>query len=195
MVFLFRARVAVMIACAGLLPLNAAQAQGLFDFLFSPRPAPSPTYFPPSYFPSGPRPMPPLPHMSAPRQRQRQVIRKIPSSPVTANHIQAERPDMQRSDIMTDRTLRGGDAVMTRKGLRIFAGGPTSRHRPEDFAPLAEISGLSLSERAALAEIDTRIPLPHMGDLATGRSVATPDHASRRLIDDPRHGVIRYVGP
>jgi hypothetical protein len=182
MVSRFHARNAVLIACASLMPLGAAQAQGLFDFLFSPRPAPS-LY----YLPSGPRGMPPLPRMFAPRQRHVRVTRKARPS-VAANHA-------PRLDIMTDRTLRDGDAVMTTKGLRIFTGEPGSRHRPEDFAPPAEINGLTRTERAEFAELDKHMPLPLMADLATGRSVATPDIASRRLIEDPRHGVIRYVGP
>ncbi len=106
------------------------------------------------------------------------------------------------ADIMNDETLRDGDAVMTEKGLRIFAGSAASEHRAKDFASLEEIKGLTPTQQSALAEVDA----PHKQDTAqldtiqtqppaTGRSTVSETAHAWKWVRDPKGAMLRYVGP
>lgn len=56
--------------------------------------------------------------------------------------------------IFEDRTLKPGDAVMTKTGLRIFVGGHRAPYTDADFAALDDASGLSKQTQKALLIID-----------------------------------------
>lgn len=56
--------------------------------------------------------------------------------------------------IFEDRTLRRGDAVMTRDGVRIFSGSASWPHRPTDFVAVAETRGLDKATAKMLTDLD-----------------------------------------
>ncbi|MDX7952485.1 hypothetical protein P7D22_15050 [Lichenihabitans sp. Uapishka_5] len=56
--------------------------------------------------------------------------------------------------IFDDRTLKRGDAVMTKTGLRVFVGGHGAPYTDADFAALDEAPGLSKQTEKALLLID-----------------------------------------
>jgi hypothetical protein len=58
--------------------------------------------------------------------------------------------------LMHDATLRPGDAVMTRDGIRIFEGPVSAHHVRDDFSPLATAKNVESSTRAELAQVDVR---------------------------------------
>ncbi len=60
--------------------------------------------------------------------------------------------------IFEDRTLRPGDAVMTPKGIRIFAGSNSWPYREADFVDLAEAHRMDSRVHKILADLDR---LPH----------------------------------
>jgi hypothetical protein len=169
------------------LPASAASTD-FFDFLFNPK---SPLWAP---FRQEPE---------QPVQRAAPVRKKKPHNLAmrTMHLVEKARPSglpLASRDFMDDRSLRGGDAVMTPSGIRIFTGPPGSRHTPENFARLSEIKGLGKHERAALAVLDDRGSGASRAEpersLATGRSAAERD-AAGSLITDPKGRTIRYVGP
>jgi hypothetical protein len=56
--------------------------------------------------------------------------------------------------IFEDKTLRRGDAVMTSKGIRIFAGSNSWPYVPQDFVSLAEADHMSQDTSKVLAQLD-----------------------------------------
>ena len=56
--------------------------------------------------------------------------------------------------IFEDRTLRPGDAVMTAKGVRIFAGSSNWPYAESDFVGLAESGQVSRTTSKVLAQLD-----------------------------------------
>lgn len=55
---------------------------------------------------------------------------------------------------LNDPTLRRGDIVVTREGLRVFDGGPAALHRASSFRPLAQGRHLIASNSKQLAAIE-----------------------------------------
>ncbi len=78
-------------------------------------------------------------------------------SPASAAATPGQKPAVV--SIYEDRTLRRGDAVMTTKGIRIFAGSKTFPFRPEDFRLMATFKKGNIPFRRALMELD-RLPIP-----------------------------------
>jgi hypothetical protein len=162
---------------------------GFFDFLFDPK---APIW----------NPFAPEPQQAQPTQRAAPVRKKKPHRPVArAPRIEKTQPSgapLASRDFMDDGSLRGGDAVMTPNGIRIFTGPPGDRHRPEQFSTLDEIKGLGKRERSALSALDghtaSTTRAETKGILATGRSAAE-NIAAGALITDPKGRSIRYVGP
>lgn len=159
-----------------------AQA-GFFDQLFGAPPPPSqPTY----QYDAAPMPLPLEPREH--RHRAKKVYVD-------------EKPVLQKpTDIMHDKTLRPGDAVMTKTGIHIYDGHESGTHHPDDFVPLDE-ARLKKSERVALAALDgTRNdPLAKAlppDTLASGRSAAVATPIVKGVtFTDQRGRTIRYVGP
>ncbi len=63
-----------------------------------------------------------------------------------------------RVSIFEDRTLRRGDAVMTAKGIRIFAGSRSWPYQETDFVALADARQLSKDLQKVLLDLDR---MPH----------------------------------
>lgn len=106
-------------------------------------------------------------------------------------------PLLQRvTDLMSDETLRNGDAVMTQDGLRIFVGSEGSHHDPDDFIKVSETEGLSPREQSAFLSVDAGLQSgPVQAPIVTGRSAADPEMSAGVPIVDPKGAKIRYVGP
>jgi hypothetical protein len=115
--------------------------------------------------------------------------------------IVVERPEkaverQEPVDIMEDKSLRRGDAVMTVAGIRVFVGDSGDRHDPEDFRRPSEVRGLSKIERKALAALDTKGSASDLtGGIATGRSATDRKITAGEIITDAKGRTIRYVGP
>jgi hypothetical protein len=158
---------------------------GLFDFLNQGTPEPQQrTIERPA--PDLP-PVTPLPKYRVEAPRHITVIHKNASG-------KASVVAHQSVDFPKDGTLRDGDAVMTKNGIRIFAGS-------NDFVTLSETKGLSSAERIALAEIDAhrseegwQSKSSGQDQLITGRSAANMAHAWK-WVRDPKGVLVRYVGP
>ncbi len=185
----FRSGSAVL--AVSLLAILAAPAPAhadFFDFLFNPK---SPLWAP---FRQEPE---------QPVQRAAPVQKKKALRPAARKLHLAERSrpsglPLASRDFMDDSSLRGGDAVMTPNGIRIFTGPRGNRHTPENFARLSEVKGLGKQERAALAALDARgtgaARAEPARSLVTGRSAAAQEDGGL-LITDPKGRTIRYVGP
>ena len=112
------------------------------------------------------------------------------------------KPVLQKTtDLMRDKTLRAGDAVMMKDGMHIYAGLESDRHVRNQFVPLDEARRVSSRERVELAGLDTTRNDPLAGGrapdtIASGRSasVSTPISAGYR-ITDVKGASVRYVGP
>jgi len=179
-----------LLAVLGLIVLPAATAQaGLFDFFGQPEPQPLMIERPAL---SGlPPVLSPLPRHPVEIHRHITVVRKTSIDKTIAfDHLSAA--------LKRDATLREGDAVMTRHGIRIFAGPSSGEHRANEFAKLEEVKGLSRPEQTALAEIDKRnanIKPARAGDVLTGRSSTANSSIAWKWLRDPKGRLIRYVGP
>lgn len=187
-VLLRRARIPAAMVFLLAYPMTTANA-GFFDFLFNPS---GPTSDP---FSAG------QDHLQ-PRQRATPSNRKPKKKPIARllpSHPDKDQPRAS-SDFMDDASLQDGDAVMTRRGIRIFTGPSGSRHRPEDFTDLSEIKRLPARARSKLAEIDasrlkSNQSVAQRADIVTGRSAAEPRLVTGTVITDPKGRPIRYVGP
>lgn len=112
-------------------------------------------------FGGAPRPAPPVvtlderpPAMvrARPLRRGPLVVRLHPAKPRFAL---AEAPGkVGRVSIFEDRTLRRGDAVMMRGGVRVFAGSASWPYRPADFVSLDDARQLGRSTSEVLAQLD-----------------------------------------
>jgi hypothetical protein len=124
--------------------------------------------------------------------QQRRAVKRV---------VVDEKPVLQKTtDLMHDKTLRPGDAVMMKTGIHVYTGREASTHRSADFATL-DASRLKPNERIALASMDgtrndplTKGATPDT--LSSGRSaaVSTPIVAGVKFTDQ-RGKTIRYVGP
>ena len=97
---------------------------------------------------------------------------------------------------MEDDSLRKGDVVMTKAGIRVFIGYSGDHHDPEDFRKPSEVKGLSKNERKALAALDTETSAAGVtGGIVTGRSATERGIAAGEMITDAKGRAIRFVGP
>jgi hypothetical protein len=164
---------------------------GLLDFLFDPK---APVW----------NPFAPTPQQAQPTPRSAPVVQRKKSRKSVARTVRLR--DKTRAsglppashDFLDDGSLRGGDAIMTPNGIRIFTGPPGRHHRLENFARVNEIEGLGKQERSALIALDSRASgfraKNAERNIATGRSAAMPLATGARFTD-PRGRTIRYVGP
>lgn len=178
----------LILACPG-----SAQA-GFFDDIFGQ------LFRPPSYRDDGPwRPEPGFrrrgnnwsyrrSHKSASHSAHKKVI----VAARTNQAVQAQEP----VDIMEDDSLRKGDVVMTKAGIRVFIGYSGDHHDPEDFRKPSEVKGLSKNERKALAALDTQTSASGVtSGIVTGRSATEGGIAAGEMITDAKGRAIRFVGP
>ncbi len=75
----------------------------------------------------------------------------------TMQIAERSRPEPGKVTIYEDTTLRRGDAVMTTKGIRVFAGSRSFPYRDGDFVALADAGRIDARVQKALAELD-RLP-------------------------------------
>ena len=130
--------------------MTAPASAGFLDFLFKP-------------------PSPSVP-LVQPYDTQTPVIEPLTVHPLVLHRTPAAQVDSGRTKgdvccksgedpvafLMHDPTLRPGDAVMTRDGIRIFEGPVSSRHVRDDFTPLAKAKNIEPGTRAELAQVDVR---------------------------------------
>lgn len=166
---------------------GTAQA-GFFDQLFGAAPS-QPAYNQPSYNEVPPQ----LDGQPEPFLLQRRAVKRVAAD---------DKPLLQKTtDLMHDKTLRPGDAVMMKTGIHVYTGHETTAHKSADFSPLDQTPRLKPNERIALASMDgTRNDPLAKGSapdtLSSGRSaaVSTPIVAGVKFTDQ-RGKTIRYVGP
>ena len=81
-------------------------------------------------------------------------------------------PKLQRTrDILDDETLRDGDALMAKDGIRIYSGGRSARHTAAQFVPLGSARHVGKDTRALLIALnDAR--RRHSGNPAVAHLVA-----------------------
>ena len=102
--------------------------------------------------------------------------------------------------ILNDSSLRAGDALMTKDGLRVFAGSSGTMHETSQFVPLDKARHLSKQTRVKLAALDAAAHLEtgrvrSSFNVATGRSVAIDEVEQQRPHFDSGRQQVRYVGP
>ena len=73
--------------------------------------------------------------------RHEPVVASVPSKP-------------EKVSIYEDRTLRRGDAVMTARGMRVFAGSQTWPYREGDFVAIADAGRMDKTTRLTLISLD-----------------------------------------
>ena len=112
------------------------------------------------------------------------------------------KPALQKpTDIDHDKTLRAGDAVMTKSGIEIYTGHDSGSHRKPEFTSLDNARRIKPSERVALASLDTtrNDPVTKAASpeyLASGRSAAVSSPLVQGVKFTDQHGkTIRYIGP
>ena len=179
-----------LLACLAISTQTGVAHAGLFDLLFGQQPAP-PVYVQP---PSADTYL-----ETRPFERMRRQTRRVEAAP-KEDHA-AIKEAAKSTDIMHDRTLKPGDAVMTTNGVRVFDGEKSSRHDSDDFVKLSDTSGMSRQLRSTLDAINAHRSQPswQVGEaelpLQTGRSTtgSTPP-APRTSVDKDGH-TIRVVGP
>ncbi len=145
---------------------------------------------------------------SAPQYSEPQSM-DAPSEPTVAQPRRAvkrlavdSKPVLQKpTDLMHDRTLQPGDAVMMKTGIHIYTGREGTVHDRDQFTPLDEASRLPAARKIDLAAMDgTRNdPLAKAAapdTLASGRSasVSAPIVTGVKFTDK-RGVIVRYVGP
>ena len=182
----FSALKVAFVAAIGFTALPGSAHAGFFDDLFgggqAPQQAPATSYDAP---PSG-DPAPYVIH----RQRRKVVA-------------QDDKPVLQKTtDIWHDKTLRDGDAVMMKGGLRIYSGSQGSRHVvASDFQSLDTSDEISRKQKMALLAMDGTHNDPLKSGaapdtIASGRSAAVASAISPGYaITDARGKAVRYVGP
>ena len=179
-------RAVALVGVAGSLALLPGSAQaGFFEQLFGMQPAPEVQ-----------QPAVASPDVQfAPRRVHRAPVRRKVATAVVTDGRQTP------TDLMHDKTLHRGDAVMMKDGLHVYRGSAQGTHEAHDFVPLDE-SGLPRKERLTLAAVDTtRASVADKdagapGSLASGRSAAVSAPISEgTMVTDPRGSKVRYVGP
>jgi hypothetical protein len=86
--------------------------------------------------------------------------------------------------LLSDPTLRDGDAVMTPQGMTIFEGATaTHLHHPEDFVAIGKATGLPLKNRARVAAVSENVqPLPNNTGLLA-RPTASVGLSAQQVAD------------
>jgi hypothetical protein len=86
--------------------------------------------------------------------------------------------------LMSDPTLRDGDAVMTPQGMTVFEGATTTRlHLPEDFVAIRKATNLPLKNRARVAAVSENLqPLPNNA-APPARPAAGVDLTAQQIAD------------
>lgn len=126
-------------------------------------------------------------------ERHRAVKKKVAAVDTT--------PKLQKTtDLMSDKTLRPGDAVMMKSGVHIFVGDRDSHHDASEFVALDAKHHGSKHDSGELVAMDVahRAPLDYIGGQTTmleGRSVGGRPINEGYKITDLRGRSIRYVGP
>ncbi len=172
---------------AGLALLPSSANAGFLDQLFGGAPQPSQ----PSYTPEPAQPPLMSPDQvgpSVPRARKKIAIRQ--TAPVR----------QKTTDLMHDKTLRVGDAIMMKDGVHVYNGPDAARHSAKEFVPIDDARHVSSTQRAALVAMDITHTDPLAGvrstELASGRSVSVDTPIAKGFkITDARGASIRYVGP
>lgn len=133
-----------------------------------------------------------------------QGYQAIPQRPRAKKRVVAavdQKPVLQKTtDIMSDKTLRPGDAVMMKSGVHIFAGDTDSHHESDDFVALDSARHVSKDAKGQLIAMDVahRAPMDYAASTTTmleGRSVGGRAISDGYKITDVRGRSIRYVGP
>ena len=129
----------------------------------------------------------------APIQRAPRVKKKVAAAPVDKT------PNLQKTtDLMSDKTLRPGDAVMMKTGVHVYDGTKTSHHDAGDFVALdkADVSKKTRGDLAAM-DVTRRAPLAFVAsnDVQEGRSSSGQVITEGYKITDAQGRSIRYVGP
>ena len=132
-----------------------------------------------------------------------QNYQPIQRKPRIKKHVAAatDKPVLQKTtDIMSDSTLRPGDAVMMKSGLHIFKGESDSHHGSRDFVALDTARHVSKDTKGQLVALDVarRAPMQYAASTTTmleGRSVSGREISEGYKITDARGQSIRYVGP
>jgi hypothetical protein len=153
---LARASQCVAMIIAALLMIVPEAHAGLLDFLFG-RQAPSVSQI---------APIPAAGNISEQRrplvarpvnERRRQIIASKPRSNIALCCKDGGDPMVA---LMSDPTLRDGDAVVTPRGVTIFEGRRGAPlHQPEDFVAVQKASSLSLGERLRISNIANNIEI------------------------------------
>jgi hypothetical protein len=177
-----------LIFAAGVAVSPTTASAGFFDQFFGGGASSQPSQ--PTYdFGSQPQNGAPGGVGTQPRLRKKVVHREV--APVR----------QKTTDLLHDKTLRPGDAIMMKDGVHIYSGPETAKHTTKQFVPIASARYLPSHEKAALVALDTTQVSPtNISDggntLASGRSAAvgTPISDGFR-ITDARGASIRYVGP
>jgi hypothetical protein len=144
----------------------------------------------------------PMPSQAYPDAAPSQPDTLAPSAPVKHRPPRDVAPVRQKTtDLMLDKTLRPGDAVMMRDGVHVYDGSETSHHSARQFVPVDAARSVSSKTRAALLAMDTMRNDPLRSGvapdtLASGRSASVAMPISKGFkITDARGASIRYVGP
>ncbi len=133
-----------------------------------------------------------------------QGYQAIPRAPRAKKKVAAavdRKPVLQKTtDIMSDKTLRPGDAVMMKSGVHIFAGDTDAHHDSSDFVALDTAHHVSKDQKGQLVALDVahRAPMDYAASTTTmleGRSVGGRAISEGYKITDARGRSIRYVGP
>lgn len=167
------AAVAAIGACA-----TPASAQGFFEQLFgggfsAPTPAPAPQYNAPAPGDPGFFSDRPLPS----QQRRKKVA--------------DDKPVLQTpTDLMHDKTLQAGDAVMMKDGLHVYTGPESDHHTKRQFASLDATRAVGKGERLRLAALDPTKVAPGVQEARSASEIVTG-----YKITDARGRSVRYVGP
>ena len=184
-----------LLACFALSTQVGVAHAGFFDSLFG---TSAPAYQPaPSYNPGSRLDDRYL--ESRPFERMRRQIHRAAAAP-KEDHA-AIKEAAKSTDLIHDRTLRSGDAVMTDKGVRIYSGDKRSgTHDRDEFAKLSDVQGMSRELRTTLDAINAHRSQStwQVGEaevpLQTGRSVYG-DLKPPRTTTDKEGRTIRVVGP
>ena len=193
-------KLGLSIMAAGLLldlSCNVANA-GFFESLFggaepAPAQAPAPSYEEPA-------------QNTQMTRRQPRHVQLLKAHPARASIVGSPKEDhdaikeaSKNTNIMQDRTLRPGDAVMTASGLRIFEGSKAANHNVAEFVKVSEAQNVSRDLRPTLVAIDApRSPISWQASdvdasLVTGRSSSAGAAVKYTALDRDGRS-IRVVG-
>ena len=188
----FRALGSAIVLAAALGVPTHANAANFFEQLFGGG-APAPEQQVPSYAP-GPEMSAPGDFPGEPSLRRRRHIIVARSEPVR----------QKTTDLMHDKTLRPGDAVVTKSGIKVYDGSYTSHHDWDQFVSLND-ADMAPKEKQALVAMDpTKVDPLANAPLREGRS--SSESSSKVVSDglpitkgfkvtDARGNSVRYVGP